>query len=295
MNALKFNTEFDPRYGELVQVADGLRRIVAPNPGPFTFKGTGTYVVGHGEVAVVDPGPMLPDHVDRLLEQLDKEVVSHILVTHTHSDHSPASPLLKARTGAPVLAFGPHATPDGHGFESGTDRDFTPDFELDDLEVIAGGNWELTALHTPGHCSNHLCFAWGDHDLILCGDQLMAWSTTVILPPDGSLSAYLGSLKSLRSRPESVFWPTHGAEIRDPKSWIDQIISHREDRVTEVLRCLNEGATSLSQIRQIIYTDISPSLYTGAELSILASIEYLVQLGKVVQTEDGLFSPTKDS
>ena len=187
MTGIPFNHEFEFRYGIIEPVADGIRRIVARNPGPFTGPGTGTYIIGRGEVAVIDPGPMLPDHVDALLAGLGKESVSHILVTHTHADHSPAARLLRQRTGAPVFAFGPHARDSAGELEGGVDREFKPDFLLDDGEVIPGDGWSLEVVHTPGHCSNHICFAWPGTGALFCGDHIMAWSTPVIIPPDGSV------------------------------------------------------------------------------------------------------------
>ena len=190
---------------------------MAPNPGPFTGPGTGTYIIGRGEVAVIDPGPMLPDHVDALLAGLRGETVSHILVTHTHADHSPAARLLARRTGAPVFAFGPHAAESAGELEGGVDRDFAPDFPLGDGEAVRGDGWTLEALHTPGHCSNHLCFAWPEAGALFCGDQVMAWATPVIIPPDGSVGDYLESLDRLMLRPERVFYPTHGTPAARPR------------------------------------------------------------------------------
>ena len=183
MPELQFNHDFEFEYGKITRVTPGIRRIVARNPGPFTGPGTSTYVIGTGEVCVLDPGPMLPDHIDALLEGLIDEQISHILVTHTHIDHSPASRLLKARTGAPVFAFGAHSMHSAGDLEGGVDREFLPDFELVDGEHIGGADWQLEAIHTPGHCSNHLCFAMIGSDALFCGDHLMAWATTIILPP----------------------------------------------------------------------------------------------------------------
>ena len=185
---IEFNHDFNFDYGAVVQVAPGIRRVVARNPGPFTGPGTSTYIIGCGEVCVLDPGPMLPAHVDAILEGLKNEQVSHIVVTHTHVDHSPASRLLRQRTGAPAFAFAPHSKHSAGALEGGVDRDFEPDFNLEDGELITGGNWQLETIHTPGHCANHLCFGMAESDVLFCGDHLMAWATTVIVPPDGSVT-----------------------------------------------------------------------------------------------------------
>ncbi len=284
MEAIDFQTDFSPRYGELVEVAPGIRRIVANNPGPFTGPGTGTYIVGNGEVAVIDPGPMMPEHVEAILSGLKGEHVSHIIVTHTHTDHSPASRLLQQKTGAGIFAFGPHADLDAGALEGGVDRDFKPDFTVVDSEVIEGKDWQLQAIHTPGHCSNHLCFAISEADALFCGDQLMAWATPVILPPDGSIADYINSLKHLSTRAESTFYPTHGLPIENPKKLIAAFIQHRLDRIEQVKGALSQGVNTLTNLRKLLYKDIPSSLYAGAELSLLASLEYLEHQGLAAKT-----------
>lgn len=287
MTGIPFDHDFEFRYGQVETVADGIRRIVAPNPGPFTGPGTGTYIIGRGEVAVIDPGPMLPDHVDALLAGLRGETVSHILVTHTHADHSPAARLLARRTGAPVFAFGPHAAESAGELEGGVDRDFAPDFPLGDGEAVRGDGWTLEALHTPGHCSNHLCFAWPDAGALFCGDQVMAWATPVIIPPDGSVGDYLKSLDRLMLRPERVFYPTHGTPLHDPGDFISQVRAHRLHRVEETAAAIHAGVGTLPGLRRRIYADIPGILHAGAELSLLASILYLQEQGRVLALGDG--------
>ena len=212
-------------YGQLERVSPLIRRIVAENPGPFTFLGTGTYVVGHGKVAVIDPGPLLQSHVDALLSALSGETVTHILVTHTHTDHSPAARLLRGATGAPTVGFGPHGQVGDTG-EAGADVEFVPDVAIADGDVVAGPGWRLEALHTPGHASNHLCFALAQEAALFAGDQVMGWSTTVIAPPDGNMAAYMRSLDRLSRRHDEVYWPTHGGAIFDPKAHLAELISH---------------------------------------------------------------------
>ena len=287
MTGIPFNHEFEFRYGIVEPVTDGIRRIVARNPGPFTGPGTGTYIIGRGEVAVIDPGPMLPDHVDDLLAGLGEETVSHILVTHTHADHSPAARLLRQRTGAPVFAFGPHARDSAGELEGGVDREFVPDFLLDDGEVVPGDGWSLEVIHTPGHCSNHICFAWAGAGALFCGDHIMAWSTPVIIPPDGSVGDYIESLDRLSQRPERVFYPTHGTPITDPGDFIAKVREHRLHRVEQVAAAIADGVDNLPSLRRRIYTDIPRNLEAGAELSLLASILYLQERGRVHKVGGG--------
>lgn len=287
MTGIPFNHEFEFRYGIVEPVTDGIRRIVARNPGPFTGPGTGTYIIGRGEVAVIDPGPMLPDHVDALLAGLGEETVSHILVTHTHADHSPAARLLRQRTGAPVFAFGPHARDSAGELEGGVDREFVPDFLLDDGDEVPGDGWSLEVIHTPGHCSNHICFAWPGAGALFCGDHIMAWSTPVIIPPDGSVGDYIESLDRLSQRPERVFYPTHGTPITEPGNFIAKVREHRLNRVEQVAAAIADGVDNLPSLRRRIYTDIPRNLEAGAELSLLASILYLQERGHVLEVGNG--------
>ena len=229
---IPFNRERDFRAGVLEEVAPGIRRVVAPNPGPFTFAGTNTYVVGQGRVAVIDPGPDLAVHVETLTRALARESVTHIFVTHTHNDHSPAARPLKAATGALVCAYGPHGPPpggsgpqggvaradDGVAIEEGADVDFVPDLFMADGERIAGPGWTIEAVHTPGHTSNHLCYAFCEERALFTGDHVMSWSTSVIAPPDGDMQAYIASLQKLLARKDRVLWPAHGGPVREPEA-----------------------------------------------------------------------------
>ena len=218
-------------------MAPGIRRIVARNPSPFTFRGTGTYVVGDGEVAVIDPGPDLDEHVAALLAGLSGEQVTHILITHTHRDHSPAAAALKAATGAPTYGFGPHAggKRGDPAVEEGGDWDFTPDVTVHDGDAIAGAGWRFEAVHTPGHTSNHLCFALPDQGILFSGDHVMGWSTSVIAPPDGDMSAYMASLDKLLGRRDAVYWPTHGPAITEPQAHVRAFVAHRREREAGIL------------------------------------------------------------
>ncbi len=287
MTGIPFNHEFEFRYGVIEPVTGGIRRIVARNPGPFTGPGTGTYIIGEGEVAVIDPGPMLPDHVDALLLGLGEETVSHILVTHTHADHSPAARLLRQRTGAPVFAFGPHARDSAGELEGGVDREFVPDFLLEDGEEIPGSGWSLEVIHTPGHCSNHICFAWPVAGALFCGDHIMAWSTPVIIPPDGSVGDYIESLDRLSMRPERVFYPTHGTPLTNPGEFMAKVRAHRLHRVEQVAAAIADGFDTLPSLRRRVYADIPRNLEAGAELSLLASIVYLQGRGRALEIGSG--------
>ena len=220
MAGIPFIRDFKFDYGTAMEVTPLIRRVVAKNPNPFTFKGTGTYIIGHGNVAVVDPGPDDQEHIDAVLRALRGETVTHILVTHTHVDHVPATPALARATGAKVYSYGPHPTPEGVTAEQEGDFSFAPDVKLNDGDVIQGAGWNVEAVHTPGHISNHLCFAVKEDKALLSGDHVMGWSTAVISPPDGNMADYFASLRKLLPRDESLYIPTHGAEIRDPNPFV---------------------------------------------------------------------------
>ena len=271
---IPYRRDFTFEYGKLENVAPGIRRIVANNPGPFTFRGTGTYIVGKGEVAVIDPGPDLAEHVDALLASLAGEQVTHILITHTHRDHSPAAKAVKAATGAPTYGFGPHAGGERgeKGSEEGGDWDFVPDVVVHDRGEIAGGNWRFEAVHTPGHTSNHLCFALPDAGILFSGDHVMGWSTSVIAPPDGSMAAYMASLDKLLRRRDSVYWPTHGPQITEPGRHVRAFVAHRREREAGVLECLKTGSETIDAMVERLYAGLNPSLRGAAGRSVLAHL-----------------------
>src|SRR5712671_904375 len=247
MAEIKFLRDFAFAYGVAETLSPLIRRVVARNPSPFTFKGTGTYIVGRGSVAVIDPGPALQGHIDALLAALAGETVSHILITHTHLDHSPAAAALKRATRAPTLGFGPHGATrsEGAGSEEGADREFVPDLTLRDGDVVEGKGWRMTAVHTPGHTSNHLCFALAEEKTLFSGDHVMGWSTSVIAPPDGDMVHYMGSLEKLLSRDDELYWPTHGAAIAEPHRHVAAFMAHREEREAEILARLSAGDTTI--------------------------------------------------
>ncbi len=300
MAAPAFNTEFDPHYGEPVEVSSLLRRVVCNNPSKFTFHGTGTYLIGHGDVAVVDPGPREPTHVEALLKALDGETVRHILITHTHGDHSPAAAALADATGAPVLGFGPHpaqaadegdldddddddddeddgAISDDPDFaeKHRPDIDFQPDTALSHGDVVEGPGYTVEALHTPGHISNHLCFAVREEKILLSGDHVMGWSTTIIPPPDGDIAAYLGSLELLLGRNDRRLYPTHGAPIDDPRPYVEALLAHRLAREAAILGQLSEGPKSATEIVAVLYADVPKILHKPAARSVVAHLRKL--------------------
>ena len=284
----RFNTEFKCEYGVLVDLSPTIRRIVARNPGPFTFTGTGTYVVGHGKVAIIDPGPELPDHVEALLTALDGEQITHQLITHTHVDHSPAAKLVQTLTGAPTYGFGRHGAgkhEKGVKVEAGGDLDFTPDHVLKNGDRVVGDGWTFDCVHTPGHTSNHLCYAYLEENAFFPGDHVMGWSTTVVSPPDGDMREYLESLQLLLARNDEVYYPTHGAPIEDPSPLIRGLITHRKMRERQIISVLEAGETTISDMVPGMYKGLDPRLIPAAQRSVFAHVIDLVERGKI--TSDG--------
>jgi glyoxylase-like metal-dependent hydrolase (beta-lactamase superfamily II) len=275
---IPYRREFAFEYGQLERVAPGVRRIIARNPGPFTFKGTGTYVIGEGEVAVIDPGPDLAEHVGALLASLDGERVTHILVTHTHRDHSPAAKAVKEATGAPSYGFGPHAggRRGEPGVEEGGDWEFSPDIVVRDGDLIEGAAWRFEAVHTPGHTSNHLCFALPDAGILFSGDHVMGWSTSVIAPPDGDMAGYMASLDKLLARRDAIYWPTHGPAITEPQRHVRAFIAHRREREAGIVACLRAGIETVDAIVERLYAGLNPALRGAAGRSVLAHLIDLI-------------------
>jgi glyoxylase-like metal-dependent hydrolase (beta-lactamase superfamily II) len=279
---IPFRRDFTFEYGKLEHVAPGIRRVVANNPGPFTFRGTGTYVVGEGEVAVIDPGPDLAEHVEALLTGLAGERITHILITHTHRDHSPAAAAVKAAIGAPTYGFGPHGGTRGiPGIEEGGDWDFVPDIVTKDGDEIAGSGWRFEAVHTPGHTSNHLCFALPERGVLFSGDHVMGWSTSVIAPPDGDMAAYMASLDKLLQRSDAVYWPTHGPAITEPKEHVRAFIAHRREREAGIVACLEAGIGQIDAMVERLYVGLNPNLKRAAGRSVLAHLIDLIGRGAV--------------
>ena len=271
-------------YGKADRVSPMIRRVVAGNPSAFTFHGTGTYIVGHGAVAVIDPGPLLDSHVDALVRALGRERVTHIVITHTHRDHSPAARPLKQATGAPTYGFGSHGSDraDGGGeVEEGADRDFVPDIRVRDGDRIEGDGWTLEAVHTPGHTSNHLCYALLEENALFPGDHVMGWSTTVVSPPDGDMRAYMRSLERLRARGEEVFWPTHGPPIPEPRDFVTALLAHRHEREDQILACLAHDAATIPEMVEIMYADVGRHLHVAAARSVLSHLIHMAETCRV--------------
>jgi len=267
-----------------------IRRVVARNPSPFTFHGTGTYIVGHGRVAVIDPGPLSEDHVNAILRGLANEEITHLLVTHTHQDHSPACRPLQALCGAKSYGFGPHGAGKlevGVKVEEGGDMEFVPDEEVRDGDIIDGGQWSFECVYTPGHTSNHVCYQLREEKVLFTGDHVMGWSTSIVSPPDGDMGDYMSSLKLLLERDDSVYWPTHGPAIDDPKPFVHSFIEHREQREHQVIKHLENGLHNIIDMVPLAYHDLPATMHPAAARQLFATMIYLVERG-LVTTEQSL-------
>ncbi len=281
MTSIPFRKEDKLPPGMVEQVAPGIRRIVCDNPGPFTWRGTNTWLIGRGNgVAVLDPGPEDARHLEAIRAATQGERITHILVSHTHRDHSPGAAALQRATGAPTLGFGPHLTPPDQGGEGG-DHEFRPDLTLPDNAVLEGADWRLTALHTPGHCANHLCFALesdGTDRVLFSADHVMSWSTTVVSPPDGDMAAYMASLARLAAREDRLYLPGHGPPLPDPMPFVAALAAHRREREAAILDALRRaGRATASELVPPVYGPaLDPRLLPAAARSLLA---HLIKLG----------------
>lgn len=322
MSGPTFRTLDEVEYGRVDRVGLGLRRVIAENPSKFTYQGTGTYIVGHGDVVVIDPGPLLDSHRDALLAALDGERVRAILITHCHADHSPLAAWLRAESGAPTIAFGPHPRPepgtepiettddettdettddettdgstDGVETEETTDYDFEPDTVAGDGDVVVDeGGLRMRAVHTPGHTSNHMCWTLDAERALFTGDHIMGWSTTVVSPPDGDMTAYLDSLRRVAGRDDAVLWPTHGPPRDDARSYVNALIEHRLERERGVLEAVRSGRGTIPEMVALLYADVREELHKPAGRSVWAHLERLVANGSV--EVDGAGRPTLDA
>ena len=282
---IPFIHQYDFAYAALEELSPLVRRVTARNPSGFTFHGTNTYVIGRGNVAVLDPGPLLDEHVDALKALLAGETVTHILITHTHFDHSPAAAPLKLSWQAKTYAYGPHGAgkqEEGFQIEAGGDMDFVPDVEVRDGDIIAGDGWTVECVYTPGHTSNHICFALQEEKALFTGDHVMGWSTSVIGPPDGDMTSYMESLEKLLERSDEIYWPAHGTCIRDVKTYVQAFIDHRLERERQILACLAEGYTRINAMVPVMYTETDRSLYGAAARSVLAAMIRMIDTGQVI-------------
>jgi len=300
MTAPQFGTLGEVRYGVAEQLSPLVRRVIAENPSKYTYRGTGTYILGHGDVAVIDPGPLLDSHRDALAGALAGERVVAIAVTHCHVDHSPLAAWLHEETGAPRYAFGPHPRPSAEeaaraqpddeeeaGTEDSIEYDFVPDITVGDGEQAAHGKgWTLRGVHTPGHTSNHLCFALDEESTLFTGDHVMGWSTTVVSPPDGDMRAYLDSLRKVASRSDGLLRPTHGPAVVDPSTYVAALVEHREQRERAILDLVRAGVADIPSIVAVLYADVREELHKPAARSVLAHLVKLVADG-VVEVDGG--------
>ena len=287
---IPFDRSLEFEYGRADWLTPRVRRLIANNPGPFTFVGTNTYIVGVGEVAVIDPGPDDPSHFDALMKTLAGERVKAILITHTHRDHSPLAARLKEVTGAPTLALGPHVAARALNFgeferlEASADTAFIPDRLVEDGEIISGDGWTLETVPTPGHTMNHTAFALHEDQALFAGDHVMAWATSVIAPPDGSMTAYMASLRRLAGRHETIYWPGHGGPVKNAPKFVSAYITHRLMREAAILRQLKAGVSTIPQLVTNVYHGLDPRLVGAASLSVLAHLEDLATRGIVEAT-----------
>ena len=281
---IPFIHEYDFEYARLEQVSPLIRRVTARNPSGFTFHGTNTYVIGHGNVAVLDPGPLLDEHVEALKQLLAEETVNHLLITHTHMDHSPAAAPLKQCWQARSYGYGPHGAgkqEEGVQIEVGGDMDFNPDVRVADGDQIQGDGWTIECVYTPGHTSNHICFALLEEKALFTGDHVMGWSTSVIGPPDGDMTSYMESLEKLLTRDDEVYWPAHGTCIHDVKNFVTTFIQHRLGRERQILRCLQDGYNIITEMVPMMYKETDPRMYGAAARSVLAAMIRLIETSQV--------------
>jgi glyoxylase-like metal-dependent hydrolase (beta-lactamase superfamily II) len=298
---LKFNVDFDPAYGRAVPVAPDVARLTARNPSPFTFHGTNSYIVGRDSLAVIDPGPDNDEHFEALIQAIRGRPVSHILVSHTHRDHSPLAARLKAATGAVVLAEGPHrpARPlragENDRLDASGDMEFQPDRPLADDELVAGDGWTLRTVLTPGHAANHAAFALEGTGILFSADHVMGWSTTIVAPPDGNMSDYMRSLDRLIERGDRLLLPGHGGPVTAPRTFMRGLKTHRRMRERAILERIRKGDRTIKAMVGAIYRDTDPRLHGAAGLSVLAHLEDLVARGLVATDGDpaldGVYTP----
>lgn len=277
---IPFDRALDAKPDQPAQLSPLVRRLIANNGGPFTFTGTCTYLVGTRDVTVIDPGPADPHHRAAILQALGSGHVARILVTHSHKDHAPGAAALKAATGAPVLGCAPYQTRPALGVvstDASHDAAYRPDQILDEGDALEGSDHRLVTLATPGHTANHLAFALPDENSLFSGDHVMAWSTTVVAPPDGVMRAYMASLDRLQNRSEAIYWPGHGGPVKNPQRFVRALANHRRQRETAILNRLKAGDDTIGAIVAAIYENLPTALKGAAGLSVLA---HLIDLGE---------------
>lgn len=258
-----------------------VRRVLAHNPSPFTYTGTQTHIVGHGEIAVIDPGPDIAEHVANILKATEGERVVAIVCTHTHRDHTPAARPLAEATGAPVMGCAPILADDGSGLEAGFDHSYAPSRIMVEGDTVSGPGWTLEAVFTPGHTSNHLCFALPQAQALFTGDHVMGWSTSVVVPPDGDMGAYMASLEKLMPREDTLYFPAHGDPVTKPKQLLRGMLGHRRQREGQIVRTLENGPAAIPDMVAQMYAGLDPRLTGAAGASVLAHLLDLDKRGRV--------------
>ncbi len=275
-----FSQDYSFQYATVEILTPMVRRVVARNPSPFTFYGTGTFIIGHGHVAIIDPGPEVAEHIDTLIDVLRNETVTHLLVTHTHLDHSPACRAVKAATGATSFGYGPHGSGQyqrGETVEEGADWEFAPDVAVRHGDIIDGNGWTFDCVFTPGHTSNHICFHLREEDALFTGDHVMGWSSTIVSPPDGDMGMYIDSLHRLRDRDDAIYWPTHGPPVTDTRRLISGLIGHRLRRREQVLHAIRNGVRHIQDLVPKIYTELPIAMHPAAARSVYSTLILLIQ------------------
>ena len=283
-SSIPYRRELEFEYGKVAELSPRIRRVIAHNPSPFTFHGTGTYILGRGKVAVIDPGPALDEHVQAILEATKGEEITHMLVTHTHNDHSPACRLLRQHCDAKVYGYGPHGAGKlevGVVVEEGGDMEFAPDVEVRHGDVIEGDDWSAECVYTPGHTSNHICYCLEEEQTLFSGDHIMAWSTSIISPPDGDMKSYMSSLELLLDREDALYWPTHGPSVIETKKHVRAFIEHRRERERQIIEWLGRGVRRIREMVPGMYSDLPEFMYPFAGQSVFASVVYLIEMGQV--------------
>lgn len=304
--ALAFNRDFNPEPGEAVDLGNNVTRITAPNSGPYTFRGTNTYLIGKSSLAIVDPGPDEDNHFDALMATIDDRRVDAIVLTHSHLDHTPLTNRLKTATGAPVFAQGAHkpyralSEEELEQFGRSADLSFHPDHTLGSGSLIQGADWQLEAIMTPGHTANHAAFSLHGTDMLISGDHVMGWSTTVVAPPDGSMADYLRSLDTLLKRPESQYLPGHGERIPNAHAYVKGLKTHRIMREAAILEQLERGLSEIPEIVQVLYKTTPTKLHGAAAMTVLAHLESLIESGRAACDTsqpllNDIYRPTKRS
>lgn len=300
--AMVFDTDFNADYGVAHEVATNVARLTVNNPGAYTFHGTNTYLVGTEHLAIIDPGPEDDAHFDAILRAVNGRPVSHIFVSHTHRDHSPLAERLKRELGAKTVAEGIHRPSreyhqgEVNMLDAASDTDFVPDIYLKDGGTIDGDGWALTGIHTPGHAANHMVFALENTGVLFSADHVMAWATSIVAPPDGSMSDYMASLEVLLNRDDQLYLPGHGGAVTNPAAFLRGLRMHRKMRERAILERVINGDRNITEIVQAIYRDIDPRLHGAAALSVLAHMEDLVEK-KLLQTDgyaslNGIYLPS---